>query len=83
MIRGDRIDPTAFRLSHRGSAKPCTQLGGSDQFDDDISQSSCDAIPLAGEDHAGVTISDVSGELRQITHHRDGTTRHGLERSDR
>ena len=83
MIRGDRIDPTPFRLSHRGGAKPRTQLGISDQFDDGISQSSCDSITLAGEDHPGVTISDVSGELRQITHHRNGTAGHGLERSDR
>ena len=83
MIRCDRIHPTPLSLLHRGGAKPRTQLRVTNQFDDGISQSSRDAITLAGEDHAGVTISDVSGELGQITHHWDRSACHRFEWGDR
>ena len=82
MIGCDRIHSTALRLRHRGGAQTCPQLRIPDEFDQCVRKPTSDPIAFTGEDHAGIAISDVSGELWKITHHRNRATGHRFKRCD-
>ena len=83
MVGRDRIHTTALRLGHRGDAQPLSKLWISDQLENRVGKSPSHAFPLAGEDHSGITVPDVSRELREIAHHGNSPACHGLERSHR
>ena len=82
MIGGDRVHSTPFGLSHGRGSKTGSEFGIVNQLDDGIGKPARHSLPFTSEDHPGVTIPHVAGELRQIADDRNRSTRHRLERCD-